>query len=222
MQASAVRVAAAVILGALAAGCGRPIALTPLEAPAPVRATGLSQTGTASWYGPGFHGKVTANGETYDQMAMTAAHRTLPLGTRARVTNLSNGKVAEVRITDRGPFVGDRIIDLSRAAAEALSMIGPGTAEVRLDVLETPVPISAIPTRVTYTLQLGAFTQAANAEALRARVVPAFAEVRMVAVQSAEGVRYRVFLGSFDTRDAADEEARRVVRAGFAAVIVEK
>ena len=94
------------------------------------------ETGTASWYGPGFHGKKTSNGERYNQNAMTAAHKLLPFGTRLRVTNLENGRVTEVRINDRGPFVGSRIIDLSRAAAKDLGMLNKGTARVRIVALE--------------------------------------------------------------------------------------
>jgi rare lipoprotein A (peptidoglycan hydrolase) len=88
--------------------------------------------GTASWYGPGFHGKKTASGEIYDQTKLTAAHKTLPLGTKARVTNLDNGSTVEVAINDRGPFVEGRIIDLSRAAARALGFVKLGTAPVQV------------------------------------------------------------------------------------------
>ena len=91
--------------------------------------------GTASWYGPGFHGKKTANGEIYDQTKLTAAHKTLPLGTKARVTNLNNGSAVEVEINDRGPFVEGRIIDLSRAAARALGFIESGTAPVHVELI---------------------------------------------------------------------------------------
>ena len=95
----------------------------------------LPQTGEASWYGPKFHGKTTASGETYDQEALTAAHASLPLGSKVRVTNLSNGKSVEVEITDRGPFAENRIIDVSRAAAKALEMKDSGTTKVRLEPL---------------------------------------------------------------------------------------
>ncbi len=88
------------------------------------------QVGTASWYGPGFHGKKTASGKRFNQQALTAAHRSLPLGTRAKVTNLRNGKAVMVTINDRGPYSGGRIIDLSRAAARQLAM--DGTAPVRI------------------------------------------------------------------------------------------
>ena len=98
-------------------------------------ARGYRETGVASWYGPGFHGKKTSNGERYDQNAMTAAHKLLPFGTRLQVTNLNNGRSIVVRINDRGPFVGSRIIDLSKEAARQLHMIGSGTARVKLVAL---------------------------------------------------------------------------------------
>lgn len=91
------------------------------------------QVGQASWYGPGFHGKKTASGATFNQNQLTAAHRSLPLGTKAKVTNLENGKKVEVTINDRGPYVGNRAIDLSRAAARRLAM--DGTARVRIEAL---------------------------------------------------------------------------------------
>lgn len=97
--------------------------------------TGERLYGNASWYGPNFHGKLTSNGETYNMFAMTAAHKTLPMNTIIRVTNRKNGKSAVVRINDRGPFVETRIIDLSKAAASKIGMIGSGTASVELEVL---------------------------------------------------------------------------------------
>src|SRR6185369_6978060 len=108
--------------------------------PAPPPVVGGVQLGVASWYGPGFHGNRTANGEIYDQYELTAAHPSLPLGTRAMVTNLSNGRAVEVRINDRGPFVGGRAIDLSYAAARTIGMIGPGTATVRIEILAAAQP----------------------------------------------------------------------------------
>ena len=91
--------------------------------------------GQASWYGPGFHGKKTASGEIFDQGRLTAAHKTLPLGTKAKVTNLENGHSVEVEINDRGPYVGDRVIDLSRAAANALGFVESGLTLVRIEPL---------------------------------------------------------------------------------------
>jgi rare lipoprotein A (peptidoglycan hydrolase) len=108
---------------------------------------GWMQYGVASWYGPGFHGRKTACGETYDQMAMTAAHRTLSFGSRVRVTNLNNNRVIVVRVNDRGPYYDERVIDLSRAAARALDMEHDGLAWVRIELLsdtanEAPPPRS--------------------------------------------------------------------------------
>ena len=91
--------------------------------------------GTASWYGPGFHGKKTASGKIYDQHKLTAAHKTLPLGTKARVTNLENGSTVDVEINDRGPFIEGRIIDLSRAAAGALGFVESGLAPVQVELI---------------------------------------------------------------------------------------
>ena len=98
-------------------------------------AHGFVEEGVASWYGPGFHGKTTANGERYNQYAMTAAHKLLPLGTKVRVTHLGNGRSVIVRVNDRGPVVDDRVIDLSRTAATRLNMMGSGTARVRIQSL---------------------------------------------------------------------------------------
>jgi len=94
--------------------------------------------GLASWYGADFNGRLTASGEVYDMYAMTAAHKTLPLGTRVRVRNLENGKSVRVRINDRGPYVAGRVIDLSRKAARALGMRDNGTARVKIEVLKLP------------------------------------------------------------------------------------
>ena len=106
------------------------------SAPSSVKA-GESITGTASYYADKFHGRKTANGETFNMHDLTAAHKTLPFNTVVNVTNLGNNKTVKVRINDRGPFVKNRIIDLSLAAAKELDMLGSGTAEVRIDILET-------------------------------------------------------------------------------------
>src|SRR5262245_3442614 len=105
--------------------------------PAPSPATSV-ETGLASWYGRGFHGKLTASGEVFNQEKFTAAHRTLPWGSRVKVTNLANGKSVEVRINDRGPFGKGRIIDVSRAAARVLGIVGSGITTVRVECLSDP------------------------------------------------------------------------------------
>ena len=99
---------------------------------------GWQEEGVASWYGEPFHGRRTASGERYDMEALTAAHRTLPFGTRVRVQNLDNLRQVELRVNDRGPFVRGRIIDVSRRGARELGLLGPGTARVRIVVVEAP------------------------------------------------------------------------------------
>lgn len=111
------------------------VALWGFSATAHDAAPAAAAHGAASWYGPGFHGRQTASGERFDQNAMTAAHRTLPFGTRLRVTNETNGRSVVVRVNDRGPFVGKRLIDLSRGAAERIGLIRKGIGRVRLEVL---------------------------------------------------------------------------------------
>jgi rare lipoprotein A len=126
-----------------------------------------SEVGWASWYGPGFQKRKTANGEVFDTNKMTAAHRTLPLNSIARVTNLKTGESVLVRITDRGPFVGDRILDLSRAAARRLSVYQHGTALVRIEVLEAPAPIQ---TGGRWCVQIGAFPDHEQAAKLKEKI----------------------------------------------------
>ena len=105
---------------------------------APPREPGDGLSGLASWYGPRHQGRPTASGEPFDARGLTAAHRTLPLGTRVRITNLENGRSVVVRIIDRGPFVPGRVVDVSEAAARALDLVPRGVARVRLEVLEPP------------------------------------------------------------------------------------
>ena len=112
-------------------------ASAPSKAPqSPADWSTFRQTGEASWYGPTFHGKTTANGERYNMLGMTAAHQQLPFNTMVKVTNLANGVTAVVRINDRGPFLKGRILDLSYAAARALKANGPGTIRIRLEVVK--------------------------------------------------------------------------------------
>jgi rare lipoprotein A len=188
---------AALVL-ALPAGCGKKV-LAPQpapQAPAPAQRSAPKGTfkpytiagktyrpllaadasyveeGTASWYGPDFHGKPTACGEKYDMHAMTAAHKLLPMHTRLRVTNLDNGKEAGVRVNDRGPFVGERVIDLSYAAATSLGIVGPGTGRVRLEVVSgagmAREDVARALERGSYYIQVGAFTDEGNADRLLA------------------------------------------------------
>jgi rare lipoprotein A len=190
---------------------------------APVARERVSQTGIASWYGPGFHGKATASTTIYNQNELTAAHPTLPLGTRVMVTNLKNGKSAELTINDRGPFAKGRIIDLSFAAGSILSLIGPGTAPVRVDVMDGgPHEVRSIPSSLNYTLQLGSFSQLENARQLHERLSTSHAGVSIVPVRAKDATYYRVQLGTFINRNAAEEQAHQLSQAGYAVIIMEK
>jgi rare lipoprotein A (peptidoglycan hydrolase) len=128
-----------ILLGALAlSGCTSGNSVESGKESAASTPSRHKEVGEASWYGPGFQGNETANGETFDQKKMTAAHPSLPMGTRATVTNLENNKKVEVRINDRGPYVGDRAIDLSRAAAKKLDMEEDGTTQVKIETKPRP------------------------------------------------------------------------------------
>jgi rare lipoprotein A len=158
----------------------------------------IFEEGKASWYGAPFHGRQASNGEIYDMNKLTAAHRTLPFNTVVRVTNVSNGKSTTVRITDRGPFVDNRIIDLSYAAAKEIGSIGPGVVPVRIEIL------SAIdPTAGLFTVQIGAFRDRANAERLRDRLSSAYSPVAVQSFDSPSGSYYRVHVGKVSGEDAA-------------------
>ena len=173
-----------------------------------VRHGGGIETGKASWYGPGFHGKRTANGEVYDMDAMTAAHKKLPFGTEVRVVNLDNGRSTEVRINDRGPFVRGRIIDLSRAGAAAIGMLGPGTARVRLEILYQPVATG-------FVIQAGAFSNTAHAMKLLEELK---ADHHEAAIYSDEKW-HRVQLGPFAKRKEAEKIAKDLRRRGIQTLV---
>ena len=181
-----------------------------------------SQTGIASWYGPGFHGKATASGAIYDQNDLTAAHQTLPLGSRVLVTNLQNGNTVVVTVNDRGPFAKGRIVDLSYAAGRALGMIAPGTIPVRLEVIESPYKLNAIPSSLDYTLQIGSFSRRQSAQELRDRLAGSYPDVVIIPLHAKDTTYYRVQLGSFSNRAAAEEEARHIEQAGYPVTIMEK
>src|SRR2546428_7747809 len=139
------------------AACAR----TVTTSPARPTVLGSEERGLASWYGYPHHGRRTASGEVYDMRDLTAAHRTLPLGTRVMVTNVDNGQVVEVRVNDRGPFTGGRILDLSYGAARILGAVGSGVIPVRLRVIALPgdgaTPAGGAPSGGAFSRQLGAF-----------------------------------------------------------------
>lgn len=172
-------------------------------------AAGFTETGVASWYGPGFHGKKTSNGERYNQNSMTAAHKLLPFNTKLRVTNLKNGRSVVVRINDRGPFVGSRIIDLSRAAAKQLDMLGSGTARVRLVALEGgKKPVLLTPDgdmNGSFYIQIGAFRELPRAQALAATMRSRGYGCR-IARHDGNALHF-VQLGPYKSKYAADRAA---------------
>jgi len=179
---------------------------------------GATQEGIASWYGPGFHGKKTTSGEVYDQHDMTAAHQSLPLGTRVVVTNLRNGRAVEVRINDRGPFARSRVIDLSYAAASTLDMIGPGTAPVRVQVVGAP---EVAFTPLLYTVQVGSFAELPNALDLQRRLQARYPSVRVTRQDVGSAAYYRVRIGRFEDRAKALALARSVGPLGLRPIVME-
>ncbi|HKQ88065.1 MAG TPA: septal ring lytic transglycosylase RlpA family protein [Candidatus Acidoferrales bacterium] len=163
------------------------------------------EEGVASWYGPQFNGHRTSDGEIYDMHDFTAAHRTLPFGTLLRVTNLTNGLQTEVRINDRGPFVANRIIDLSLSAAKAIQMVGTGTAQVRLEVMSGPNQQTGF-----FGVQVGAFLVKDNAERFRDRLAARYPSVSVVPYDSPNGLYYRVRVGRLPTEDEAQQLAAQL------------
>lgn len=214
------RIAATIIViglagGLLTQGCTTPSRLINRLPGYPI---GLVERGEASWYGPGFHGNKTANGERYDMEKLTAAHRTLPLGSVVMVRSLTSGRQVTVRINDRGPFVKGRILDLSLAGAQALGMVTNGTDRVELRVVDyVAQPEGMGPLRV----QAGAFADYANARALLARIQREFPDGRIIQVDLPEGRRYRVRFGRFLTEAEAQRFADRFNRtAGLRSFVI--
>lgn len=173
----------------------------------------IIEDGVASWYGPNFHGKPTATGETYDMDGMTAAHRTLPFDTVVRVENKENGKTVDVRINDRGPFAKDRIIDLSRAAAKSIDMIDKGTAEVELTLLEGDLENSRTTDLkvATYTVQLASYRTREEAEVLARKIEGATVEE----IDTNNGTVFRVYYGIYTDPEEAKTDQKKLKNQGF-------
>jgi len=167
------------------------------------------EEGVASWYGVPFNGRRTSNGEIYDMHEFTAAHRTLPFNAVVRVTNLRNGKQTQVRINDRGPFVADRVIDLSLSAAEAIEMVGPGTAQVRLEVIAGPSSENG-----SFAVQVGAFRGQENAQRLKVEMESRNLPVSIVTYDSPSGLFYRVRVGRAPTEADANQLAGQLRSTG--------
>jgi rare lipoprotein A len=200
----------------LLGACARAIVTTP---PVPAR-LGTEETGMASWYGSPHHGRPTAGGEVYDMRDLTAAHRTFPFGTRLMVTNLNTGEAVEVRVNDRGPFVQGRILDLSYGAARIIGVIGPGVIPVRLRVVA--LPGSGPAGGSGFSVQLGAFTGRARAESLRDAANRDGSEATIVETVVGGETFYRVRVGAYPDRAAAQRAAQQLAARGYRALVVER
>lgn len=189
---------------------------------------GKVQEGMASWYGKEFHGRPTASGETFNMYAMTAAHRTLPLGSTVRVTNLDNGRDATITVNDRGPFVKGRILDCSYGAAKELGYAGAGLARVRIEVVKEgqeriryappPGEVLAAGTDITkpvldgtFTVQAGAFAVEQNALRLRDKLQKQFGDAYVIRFREF----YRVRAGHVSTEQGAEALQSRLKDAGY-------
>lgn len=148
-----------------------------------------SETGMASWYGPPYHNREGANGEVYNEHHISAAHRTLPMGSLIKVTNLRTGQSAVMHVTDRGPFVPGRILDLSLAAAKAVGVWGPGVAKVRVDVYNTPHPLN---TGGRWCVQIGAFPHARAAQHLQEKLEREYRSANVIEFQGPTGYWVRI------------------------------
>jgi len=182
-----------------------PRAKGPTPAPKAVP-LGMTEEGIASWYGVPYHGRPAADGEIYDMEKLVAAHRTMPFNTWLKVTNLKNGLTVNVRVIDRGPFVDGRIIDLSKAAARQIQMIGPGVAPVSVTVIAAPMDL---PANDFYAVQIGVFSNYGNAERLRAKYAALYGTAN-IDLKLGRVQLWRVLVGKQPSAAAAMELAERL------------
>lgn len=194
-------------------------------------ADGFRQSGLASWYGDPFHGRKTANGETYNMHGISAAHKTLPFNTVVNVRNLDNGRDIRVRINDRGPFVRNRVIDLSYGAARQIGLVGPGTARVELIALGAVTDANeSVTANRTYapvdynsgkfTFQVGAFRDRGNAERLKLKLGSAYKNAHICTFDAGDGLYYRVRVGDFASLEEARKGEEILLRNGYPAFVV--
>jgi rare lipoprotein A len=175
------------------------------------------QYGMASWYGKDFHGKLTSSGEIYDMYQLTCAHNTLPLGTMVMVTHMENGKSVELKVNDRGPFVKDRIIDLSYAAAQIIGMYEKGTAYVKVEAI---APVAEQAQR--FTLQVGSFADEGNAQRLAEQLRRSFDNVHVTTMETLTQKYHRVRVGQFETREEALSTAEKLCQMGFKVLVTSR
>jgi rare lipoprotein A len=222
---------AALALAVFAAACGKKKTRVAAPPPAPRSSQtaripaappppiGSTERGIASWYGKPYDGRPAADGEIYDMEQMVAAHRTLPFQTMVRVRNLTNNKTIDVRIIDRGPFVANRIIDLSHAAARAIDLIGPGVATVELTIIASIAPAAPIAVstpavivaedNAQFGVQVGAFRDRANADRMQQQMAAVYGAAKVV-IRQGDPPLWRVLAGSEPSPDAAENLAIRI------------
>jgi rare lipoprotein A len=238
IHAGAAQFLAAVVIASMTfSACARKTrAVVPATVPSPVSApaktagveTGATETGLASWYGEPYHGRRAASGEIFDMEKFTAAHRTLPFNTWVEVTDLDNGKLVNVRITDRGPFVDGRIIDVSLAAARALEMLRAGVARVQLKIVPAPPPDSdplppppsPPPAADLYAVQAGAFSEPGRAEAFADSLREQYKDTDIVESTIRGSTVWRVLIARDLPFDDANRLAAKVRSSSGAALVV--
>lgn len=212
MASHARQVFCTIAIAMIAVGCGHKKARV-----AKPPKMGSTESGIASWYGNPYHGRRAANGEIYDMEKLTAAHRTYPFETWVRVRNLSNNRTVDVRIQDRGPFIRGRIIDLSRAAAREIDLLGPGITKVRLTVIAPPKHIER--QRELFAIQVGAFQDRARALALQEEMQRRLGAARIIE-RAGEITMYRVLAGEYEDETHAEAAAIEIRSAGATGFVV--
>ena len=174
------------------------------------------ETGTASWYGADLHGRPTANGDIFDMNGVSAAHRTLPLGTVVRVTNLDNYKTIDVKVSDRGPALRSRVLELSYGTARALDFVREGTARVKFETL-APVRSDGI-----FSVQAAAFVEEEHAKTLKARLQTKYETVYIIPGETNIGKLYRVRVGLYPSEEKAERIAAKLALDGLEPVVMRK
>ncbi len=181
---------------------------------------GSTQIGLASWYGIEEHNNYAASGERFSKYDYTAAHKTLPMGTVVRVTNLENGRDVIVKVNDRGPFVGDRIIDLSHAPAQSIDMIQKGVVKVKVEVVSTPSTRSSNYFNPEYTVQVASYSNRSVAESAKRRLDGDFRNVRVESVNIKGSTYYRVRVGRYNSKDDARKAASKLRKKGYTTRVI--
>ncbi len=216
---------AAFVLALLAASCIETVDVMPETASPAVPSTAAEaapldatfwQNGTAAWYGKELQGRRTASGDLFDSHGLSAAHRTLPLGSMIRVTNLQNDRKVTVRVNDRGPFVNSRVLDLSYEAARTLEFAAEGTAQVMIERLDD------LPGTASFTVHAAQYVEEENARLLKERLSSKFEVISIVTGTTNLGTLYHVEVGVYPTEEKAETVAGRVAREGLEPVVIRK